>query len=162
MGSRTCTALLALVGLCGCDGIRAPPLTRRSVLTRSTQALAFVMALPSKTSGQACAAEDLPAIMKAVTRRSAGMFDFDENFATPALTSPKELLVEIKASRRRPAAALPPEPAAAARAAYLSLRPSLTLARPQRSTRSTIRWARCCWGPGWAWTSPASSSRPQP
>ena len=60
------------------------------------------MALPSKTSGQACAAEDLPANMKAVTRRSAGVFAFDENFATPALTSPKELLVEIKAAAINP------------------------------------------------------------
>ena len=60
------------------------------------------MALPSKPSGQACVAEDLPAIMKAVTRRSAGVFAFDENFATPALTSPKELLVEIKAAAINP------------------------------------------------------------
>ena len=90
------------------------PLSRRSVLTRSTQALAFVMALPSKTSGEACASaapDDLPAIMKAVTRGSAGVFSFDENFATPVLTSPNEVLVEIKASRRRPMPP-PPEPPA--------------------------------------------------
>ena len=91
------------------------PLSRRSVLTRSTQALAFVMALPSKTSGEAACAsaapDDLPAIMKAVTRGSAGVFSFDENFATPVLTSPNEVLVEIKASRRRPMPP-PPEPPA--------------------------------------------------
>ena len=88
------------------------------MLTRSTQALAFVMALPSKTSGEACASaapDDLPSVMKAVTRGSAGVFSFDENYATPVLTSPTEVLVEIKASRRRPSrataqAAPPPKP----------------------------------------------------
>ena len=92
---------------------RLAPLSRRGVLARSTQALAFVMALPSKTSGEACASaapDDLPAIMKAVTRGSAGVFSFDKTYATPVLTSPKEVLVEIKASRRRPMPP-PPEPA---------------------------------------------------
>jgi NADPH:quinone reductase-like Zn-dependent oxidoreductase len=40
--------------------------------------------------------------MKAVTRGSAGVFSFDENYATPVLTSPKEVLVEIKAAAINP------------------------------------------------------------
>ena len=62
------------------------------------------MALPSKTSGEACAAaapDGLPAVMKAVTRGSAGVFTFDDSYSTPVIT-PKEVLVEIKAAAINP------------------------------------------------------------
>ena len=86
------------------SGLRQAPQNRRSALTKSSQALAFLMALPSKATGEAGAStmlapDNVPAVMKAVTRGSAGVFSFDDSYATPKC-SPKEVLVGIKASHR--------------------------------------------------------------
>ena len=59
------------------------------------------MALP-KVSGEACSSDDLPEVMRAVVRGSAGEFTFEESYVTPALTSTSEIIVDVKAAAINP------------------------------------------------------------